>query len=432
MNPGQEPDIPLTKTVRAEGVFFRDDDGARLIDGLSGFGGATAGFGQGALIASATAQMRCWPYDLGQVPASREPCRQLTLALRQAAPRGLEHVSFASDGTAAMNLAVQTVIRYRNATNHPQRKHFIALERSNHGGLGASAGLTGIDRYHKGFDLPNATQHHIPSPYPYRHPLGPDPGTVLAATVQAFHDKVRIIGRDDVAAFVCEPIQCNGGVIVPPAGFLRAMRDACDEHGVMMILDEGATAFRMTGMQFACELDGIVPDILTLGSGLTLGYLPLGAVIVSDRVHQTITDTAPDAGLLERPAHPVSAAVALTAMRLLRGGLLKTSRESAWLFQDGLLGFATHPLVGEVRGRGLLGALELVREKTSKARLNFDAVTAPQLAKIGLRNGLVFKIFADGILGIAPPVCITRGEVDLLVERLGATLDQFHNQWKEG
>ena len=428
-----QPELPVPDTAGATAFFLQKDPAdLPLIDAFSGMQGATAGFRSEPLVEAMATQMRYWPYALAPVDDSSEPSRRLALALQQAAPGDLNHVWFTESGATAMDLAVRTVVFLSNACKQPQCKHFIAVERSDHGSVGAAAGLTGIDRLQKGFDLPEPTQHHIPSPYPYRHPAGPDARAVLDATVQAFRDKTKQIGRRDVAAFVCEPIQCAGGVIVPPTGFLRAMRDACDEEGVLMIVDERATAFRMSGIRFACELDDISPDILIVGSGLTLGYLPLGAMILSDRLHRAIDDGTPGGWPFKHVAHPASAAAALAAMSLMSSSLLTSSQESAGRFQDRLRAFADHPLVGDARGRGLLGGLELVRDKRSKARLTLSQETGAVLARIGRINGLVFKVFSDGILGLAPPLCITPDVVDLLMDRLRATLDQFQTEWSAG
>lgn len=428
-----QPELPALDTAGATAFFLQQDSADRmLIDAFSGMQGATAGFRTEPLIEAMATQMRYWPYALAPVPDSLDPTRRLALALQQAAPGDLNHAWFTESGATAMDLAVRTVVFLSNACKQPQCKHFIAVERSDHGSVGAAAGLTRIDRRQKSFDLPEPTQHHIPSPYTYRHPAGPDPRAVLDATVQAFRDKTAEIGPADVAAFVCEPIQCAGGIIVPPTGFLRAMRDACDEEGVLMIVDERVTAFQMSGVQFACELDGISPDILIVGSGLTLGYLPLGAIILSDRLHRAIDDATLGGMPFKHGAHPASAAVALAAMSLMRSSLLTSSQDSARRFQDRLRIFADHPLVGEARGRGLLGGLELVSDKRSKARLTLTQETGARLAQIGRINGLVFKVFSDGILGLAPPLCVTPDVVDLLMDRLRASLDQFQTEWSKG
>ncbi len=251
---------------------------------------------------------------------------------------------------------------------------------------------------------------------------------IVAASLAEFHAKVAEIGADKVAGFFCEPITGSGGIIVPPKGWLPAMRQACRDLGILFIADEVITGFGRTGPLFACEDEAIVPDMMTIAKGLTSGYVPMGAVLMSDGVYRTIRDGSPEGATighgLTYSAHPVSAAVGLAVMDLyLEGGLLARGQRVGAYLAERLQGIAGHPLVGEVRGRGMLQGLELVTDKARKTKPDRALGIAGKLAAQGLENRLIFRAFTDDMIGFAPPLCCTEADIDLLVERLGATLD---------
>jgi putrescine aminotransferase len=218
-------------------------------------------------------------------------------------------------------------------------------------------------------------------------------------------------------------------VLVPPDGWLRAMREACRSLGILFVADEVITGFCRTGPMFACEHENVTPDFMTVAKGLTSGYCPMGAVLIADPVYQVIADAQGGTGPLGHgytySAHPVSAAVGLEVLRLYtEEGLENGQRMGALLQSELRQRFSDHPLVGDVRGRGMLAALELVADKASKASIPAGSGFAEALARDGYRNGLVFRAFADGTIGLAPPLCCTEGDLALLIDRLAATLDQ--------
>ncbi len=236
-------------------------------------------------------------------------------------------------------------------------------------------------------------------------------------------------GQERVAAFFCEPIQGSGGVIVPPDGWLRAMREACRELDILFVADEVITGFGRTGPMFGCEHEGVVPDIMTVAKGLTSGYVPMGAVILSEAVYRAIADANPPGASIGHgftySAHPVSAAVGLEVLKLYtEGGLVENGQRVGRYLMERLGGLSDHPLVGEVRGRGMLAAVELVVDKHRKTKPDPAVGLGAKLFEHGYENGLIFRAFADDVIGFAPPLCFTRDDVDLLVERLRRTLNQ--------
>jgi adenosylmethionine-8-amino-7-oxononanoate aminotransferase len=263
--------------------------------------------------------------------------------------------------------------------------------------------------------------------------VGDDPQAVIAASVAALRAKVEALGAENVAAFFCEPIQGSGGVIVPPVGWLRAMREACRELDILFVADEVITGFGRTGPMFACEAEDVSPDLMTVAKGLTAGYVPMGALLVSERVYAGIADGTPAGALVGHGAtysgHPVSAAVALEVIRLYEeGGILANGQRVARHFEAGLQSMLRHPLVGDARSRGLLGALELVSDKYTKATFDPGLQLHERIARAGYQNGLIFRAFGDNILGFAPALCYTPSEFEQLFERLTRTLDQVLDQ----
>jgi adenosylmethionine-8-amino-7-oxononanoate aminotransferase len=414
-------------TVLASGhrAYLTDIEGNTVLDGFSGLWCVNAGYGQESVVRAATEQMLRLPYATTYFHYGSEPAIRLAGRLTELAPGDLDHVFFTLGGSDAVDTTLRLIRYYWNARGEPERTHIVSLERGYHGSSSAGASVTALPVFHRGFGLPLATQHYIPSPDPYRH-AATGAEAIIAASIAALRDLVAA-HPGQIAAFFCEPIQGSGGVLVPPDGWLRALREECRAQGILFVADEVITGFGRTGPMFACEHEGVTPDFMTVAKGLTSGYCPMGAVLIADPVYQVIADaqggTAPLGHGLTYSAHPVSAAVALEVLRLYtEEGLIENGQRIGALLQAELRRrFADHPLVGDVRGRGMLAALELVSDKATKAR-------APELAETlaadGYRNGLIFRAFADGTIGLAPPLCCTEDDLDLLLHRLGKTLDQ--------
>ncbi|MHB9836241.1 aminotransferase class III-fold pyridoxal phosphate-dependent enzyme [Paraburkholderia terrae] len=417
----------VTVLESAQGVYLRDIDGNELLDAFSGLWCVNTGYGHQSIVDAATKQMARLPYATGYFHFGSEPAIELAAKLVELAPASLQHVYFTLGGSDAVDSALRFITHYFNATGRPSKKHIIALQRGYHGSSSIGAGLTALPAFHRNFDVPLPTQHHIPSPYAYRNDFADD-AALIAASVAALEAKVEALGADNVAAFFCEPIQGSGGVIVPPVGWLKAMREACRKLGILFVADEVITGFGRTGPLFACEAEGVEPDLMTVAKGLTAGYAPMGAVLMSDAIYQGIADGGDVTAAIGHghtySAHPVSAAIGLEVMRLYHeGGLLANGIARAPRFAQGLDALLAHPLVGDSRHRGLLGALELVADKDTKQGFDAALKLPDRIATAAYANGLVFRAFGDNILGFAPALCYTESEFDLLFERLEKTLD---------
>lgn len=411
----------------AEGATVTDASGRQLVDGFSGLWCVNAGYGHESIVEAATRQMRALPYATAYFGLGSEPAIRLASELAERAPGDLDHVYFTLGGSDAVDSTIRFVRYYWTARGEPGRDQFISIEMGYHGSSTVGAGLTALPAFHAGFGIPFDWQHKIPSPYPYRNPVGEDPQAIISASLAALRAKVEDIGPERVAAFYAEPIQGSGGVIVPPRGWLKAMCDLCRELGILFIADEVITGFGRTGPLFACSEEDVVPDFITTAKGLTSGYVPMGAVFMADHVYQVIADGAGASAVghgYTYSAHPVSAAVGLEVLRLYENGLLENGRKAGARLMAGLDALKDHPLVGDIRGRGMLAAIELVVDKKDKTPLPAEAQAAKRIFDRAWNNGLVIRAFANGVLGYAPPLCCTDADIDAILERTVMTLDQ--------
>ena len=413
---------------RADRIHLTDVNGHRVQDAFSGLWCVNAGYGQPTIVEAARKQLEVLPYATGYFGFGSEPAIELAYRLAKLAPAGLNHVIFGQGGSDAVDTAIRTVSYYFNAIGRPEKKHFIAVQRGYHGSSAMGSGLTALPVFHRYFDVPTPTQHHIEAPYTYRHSVGPDEAAVLQATVAALESKVQEIGEDKVAAFICEPIIGSGGVIVPPAGYLKAMRTTCDKLGILLIVDEVITGFGRTGPMFACEHEGVSPDLMTLAKGLTSGYAPMGATIISDKIYAAIAEAGgggiPFGHGQTYAGHPVSAAIANATLDLYENGLLQNGTEVGAYFQTRLQSLENLSLVGQVRGQGMLAGVELIADKNTKAKPDASLKLGQKILAHAFAEGLVFRAFADDILGFAPSLNYTKVDVDNLIDILTFSIEK--------
>lgn len=423
----------VTVLKSGKGAWLKDKDGQELLDAFSGLWCVNAGYGQKSLVQAATEQLNELPYATEYFGYGSEPSIRLARKLVEITPASLQHVYFSLGGSDAVDSAIRYITMYYNSIGKPNKKHFIAVQRGFHGSSSVGAGLTGLPAFHTNFNLPLENQHHIPCPYPYRSEVGQDPEAIINASTQSLRNMVNNLGNENVAAFFCEPIMGSGGVIIPPVGWLKAMQDTCHELDILFLVDEVITGFGRTGPLFACEAEGVEPDLMTMAKGLTSGYVPMGALMMSEQIYAGIADgNLKDAVLghgYTYSGHPVSAAVALEAIRLYTdGGIIKNGQSVAKHFAAGLEQLQSHPLVGDTRSRGMLGAVELVANKQTKEQFDPALKLNERIGQVAYENGLIFRAFADNILGFAPALCYTEEEFSLLFEKLTNTLNTIHNE----
>lgn len=413
-----------------EGAYVTDAEGKTLIDGFSGLWCVNAGYGQQTIVDAVKRQLEEMAYATNYFHYGNENAVRLAARLAELAPGDLNRVFFTLGGSDAIDSAIRMIRYYYNVTGRPTKKHMIALQRGFHGSSSLGSGLTALKNFHDDFDSPAPWQHHIASPYPYRNPVGQNPQTIIAASVQALKDKVAEIGSDNVAALFAEPVQGSGGVLVPPDGWFKAMREAARELDILFVADEVITGFGRTGPMFGSEYDDVVPDMMTIAKGLTSAYQPMGALMMSDTLYAAIADSSPEARAIGHgftySGHPASAAAGLEAIRLYtEGGLLENGQRIAPRFAAGLEGLRDHPLVGDVRVRGLLAAVELVTDKERKTKPDAGLNISHHLERLSYEKRVIFRAFSDDMAGFAPPLCCSEDDIDIIVSRFREVLDEL-------
>ena len=409
------------------GAWLTAADGNTYLDAFAGLWCVNIGYGQQRVVDAAITQMTTLPYATGYFGFGSEPAIVLAEKLVSMTPSSLQHVYFSLGGSDAVDAAIRYITHYFNAIGKPAKKHIISLQRGYHGSSSTGAGITGLPAFHTNFDVPTPQQHKISCPYLYRSEFTTGE-ELIAASVKELEDKVAEIGADNVAAFFCEPVVGSGGVIVPPKGWLKAIADTCKRLGILFLVDEVITGFGRTGKMFACEHEGVEPDLMTIAKGLTSGYAPMGAVLMSDEIFNGIADGPNKAAVVGHgqtySAHPVSAAVALEVIKIYEESMLAHAQSVAPYFEAKLQACMTHPLVGDARSIGLLGAIELVADKATKRQFDPALKLNETIADIAWKHKLIFRAFGDNILGFAPALCFTESDFDALFERLQLTLDE--------
>ncbi len=417
-----------TIVAEGEGIYVRDSDGNRLLDAPAGMWCVNIGHGRRemaeAIAAQAMRMSYASPWGLGTAPAA-----ELAERLAALAPGDLNHVFYTTGGSTAVDSALRFVQFLNNFLGRPEKKHIIARDRGYHGSTYLSASCSGKERDRNYFDFSAGLVHHIPAPDPFRRPAGMSMEAFCTASVQHLEDRIVALGPERVAAFIAEPILASGGVIVPPPGYHRGCLDVCRRYDVLYVSDEVVTGFGRLGHYFASEaVFDIVPDIITCAKGLTSGYVPLGAVLISERVLAQVSgDAARDAIFsngFTYSGHPVSCAAALANMDIIdREGLLEHVREVGPYFQRRLRELLALPIVGDVRGAGLMACVECVMDKDSNDPLLLDHEIGSRIDKHCQKLGLLVRPLINMCV-MSPPLIISEAQIDELVAMLGEGIER--------
>ncbi len=411
--------------TRAENIYLWDSEGKKILDAMSGLWCVNVGYGRQELIDAATRQLKELPFYNSFFQTATPPAIELAELLAEVTPPQFQHVFFSGSGSEGNDTVVRMVRRYWDILGQPQRKVIISRKNAYHGSTMAGASLGGMSGMHEQGGLPIPDIVHIEQPFWFelgRDQSRDDFGRKAASWLDA---KIREIGADKVAAFIGEPIQGAGGVIVPPASYWPEIQKICDKHGILLVSDEVITGFGRTGQWFGCETMGTRPDLMTFAKGVTSGYIPLGGVMVGERIAKVLIDQGGEfAHGYTYSGHPVACAVAIANIRLIqREGLVERVREDigpylAQRFDE----LAEHPLVGEAQTCGLMGALQLVKDRASGA--TFDSALEVGMVCRGhcFGNGLIMRAVGDRMI-IAPPLVITRAQIDEMVSLIRRCLD---------
>jgi putrescine aminotransferase len=416
--------------ARSEGCELVAEDGRRLIDGLAGLWTVNLGHGRQELIEAAVRQLRTLPYMATFGGASSPPAIELAGRIAELAPAGLSGVFFASGGSEANETAIKFARRHWIRNGAPEKSIVLAHDRGYHGLAGVTTTATRLDPYHGDFGIEAPDIHEIPAPYAYRCSAGTpcDPAACPVCTGAVLEQRIAELSAERIAAVIVEPVFGSGGVIVPPLGYLRRLREICDRHQLLLIVDEVITGFGRTGTWFACDHEEVVPDLITFAKGVTSGYFPLGGVIVSDSLWEELREPDRNPGVLmhgfTHSGHPVGCAVALANIETIeREGLLERVRVMSGVLAELVAPLREHPEVGEVRQMGLMVGIELVADRATRQRWPVELGRGRRAAAEARDRGLLTRGLLDDILSLAPPFTISEEMLGRAVEILAESID---------
>ncbi len=411
--------------TRADGAYIYDIDGNEILDGMSGLWCVNVGYGREELVDAATNQLKTLPYYNSFFQCAHPPSIELSRLLQEITQPQFNRAFFTSSGSESIDTMIRMVRRYWELAGEPQRKIIIARENAYHGSTVAGASLGGMKPMHSqgGPWVPGI--EHIMQPYWFGsdQQLSKDEFGLQAA--RALRDRIEEVGPDKVAAFVGEPVQGAGGVIIPPATYWPEIQKICDEYGILLVSDEVICGFGRMGEWFGADYYGTRPDLMTFAKGVSSGYLPLGGVMVSDRVADLMIEKGGEfTHGYTYSGHPASCAVAIENIHIIRreGLIERVKNELGPYLEERWHTLGEHPLVGETRMAGLMGALELVASKSPLERFNKDLGVGTICRDILVQNGLVMRAVGDTIV-VAPPLVLTKAQVDELVEKAWKCLD---------
>ncbi|MFI4994245.1 MAG: aspartate aminotransferase family protein [Hyphomicrobiales bacterium] len=422
-----EKEGPLVITG-GEGIYVIDDSGNRYIEGLGGLFCASLGFSEERLVEAAIRQLRKLPFYHSFGHKSNEPAIELAERLIALAPVPMSKVFFANSGSEANDTAVKLVWYYHNAIGKPKKKKIISRLKAYHGVTVATASLTGLPNNHRDFDLPISGILHTDCPGFYRFgKLGETEEEFATRCAKSLEDLIEKEGGDTIGAFFAEPILASGGVIVPPKSYYEKIQAVLAKHDILFVADEVICGFARTGNMFGCETFGISPDMMTMAKQLSAAYQPISALMVNEKIYRALVSESEKIGTFGHGftygGHPVAAAVALETLKIYEErDILGHVREIAPGFQAHLAALGEHELVGEARGTGLIGTLELVKDK--QTRENFDPAmgVALYVGKRAQAHGVITRGMGDN-LNLCPPLIITERQIDDLMARIKLALD---------
>ncbi|MGX1198168.1 aspartate aminotransferase family protein [Parvibaculum sp. MBR-TMA-1.3b-4.2] len=411
--------------TRAEGVYLYDSEGKRLIDGMAGLWCVQAGYGREELAEAGYKALKELPYYNVFFQTTTPYVAELSEKLAEVTPKGIDRFFFANSGSEGNDSAVKAIRYFWNLEGKPNKKIFIARKKAYHGVTLAAASLSGLTSMHPQADLPLPGFVHVECPDWYAEGGDMTPEEYGLKTAKSLEDKILELGAENVAAFVAEPIQGAGGLIIPPKGYWEEIQRICRKYDILLHVDEVICGFGRTGQWFGSDTFGIEPDMINMAKGLSSGYQPIAALGFGERVGNTLFNSPQEwSHGFTYSGHPVCAAVALANLELIQREKLveKAGGETGAYFQKKLAELADHPLVGETRGVGMLGAIELVKDRATRTKFPDDANVGGQCRNHCFREGLIMRAIGDTMV-LSPPLVISKGEIDELFELARRCID---------
>ncbi|HET7410200.1 MAG TPA: aspartate aminotransferase family protein [Paracoccaceae bacterium] len=412
----------------ADGVWLTDSEGNRILDGMSGLWCVNAGYGRAEIADAIARQARELAYYNTFFQSTHPAVAEFAAALAEVAPEGMSRVFFTNSGSESNDTVFRLARVYWDCMGQPSKKQFISRVNAYHGSTVAAASLGGMGGMHGQGGLIEGV-HHIGQPYWFGEGRGTgmSPDEFGLARARELEAKILEVGPENIAAFIGEPFQGAGGVIIPPATYWPEIERICRKHDILLVVDEVICGFGRTGNWWGSQTAGVTPDLAPIAKGMTSGYVPMGGVFISDRVAGPILEKAGEIFHgYTYSGHPLACAAGLANLRVMREeGLVERVRDDIGPYlQQAWATLADHPLVGETRMVGLVGAAELVADKETMARFPNEGTTGTLCRDISVANGLVMRAVRDTMV-IAPPLVVSRDECDELVARARKTLDDL-------
>ena len=416
-----ERDGPLV-IVCGDGVHVIDEHGKRYIEGMAGLWCASLGFSETRLADAAARQMRTLPYYhtfSGKVPG---PVTELVEALTRWSPLPNTRVLFANSGSESNDTAFKLVRYYNNARGRPNKKKIIARERGYHGVTAAAASLSGLPVMHQHFDLPLPGIVRVGCPHRYQYGLpGEDESAFVERLARELEETIQREGPDTIAAFIAEPVQGAGGVVIPPPGYFERVQAILKRHDILFIADEVITGFGRLGQRFGTQVFDLKPDLVTVAKQLTAAYVPMSALFVSDAIYQVVADASAGVGSFGHgytySGHPLACAVALETLRIYESDdIVGHVQRVAPRLQQGLRRFVGHEIVGQVRGMGLIGAIELAEDPKQRKPFDPQRGVGAYFVRRAQEHGLIIRALAGDIITFSPPLIVSEAEIDAMLQ----------------
>ncbi|MGY4319106.1 aminotransferase [Bradyrhizobium sp. JR3.5] len=418
-------ETPTRLIGSGEGVYITDKSGKTSLDAFAGLYCVNVGYGRQKIAEAIAKQARELSYYHAYVGHGTEASITLSKMIIDRAPKGMCRVYFGLSGSDANETNIKLIWYYNNVLGRPEKKKIISRWRGYHGSGVMTGSLTGLELFHNAFDLPRAPILHTEAPYYFRRA---DRSMSEEQFAQTCADKLEELilaeGPDTVAAFIGEPILGTGGIVPPPAGYWEKIQAVLKKYDVLLVADEVVTGFGRLGTMFGSDHYGIKPDLITIAKGLTSAYAPLSGVIVSDNVWQVLVKGSDRLGAIGHgwtySAHPICAAAGIANLDLIdEMGLVANAGDTGAYFRAELAkAIGDHPHVGEVRGDGLMAAVEFVKDRDDRVFFDASQKVGLQVAAALFERGVIGRAMPQGdILGFAPPLCLTKNEADIIVQK---------------
>ena len=425
-------EAPQRVVTGGEGVYIRDREGNRLLDAFAGLYCVNVGYGRKEIAKAIAKQAEELAYYHAYVGHGTEASITLAKMVIDRAPKGMSKVYFGLSGSDANETNVKLVWYYNNILGRPEKKKIISRWRGYHGSGLMTGSLTGLELFHKKFDLPLAQVVHTEAPYYYRRKDDAMSEEAFSAHCAAELEKLVLAeGPDTVAAFIGEPVLGTGGIVPPPKDYWQAIQEVLAKYDILLIADEVVTGFGRLGSMFGADHYGIRPDIITSAKGLTSAYAPLSASIIGDKVWKVLEQGTDENGAIGHgwtySAHPIGAAAGIANLKLIDDlGLVDNARSTGTYFNTAMRkALGGHPKVGEVRGEGMLCAVELVEDKDARRFFEPAGQHGPKVAAALLKRGVIARAMPQGdILGFAPPLCLSEAEADIVVGAMREAVEE--------